>query len=411
MTKRIIYLTTMLVILTIFVMSIITITAFSKESKTTLNKLHPCGVKKSTYKIKVNHGIKPISKTKLGKVNILEQLDLTDDFPNPGDQGYQGSCVGWAVGYSYKSYQEERERSWGSKTSDHIFSPSYIYNQINGGYDGGSYIEDALMLLVDKGCTTLNNMPYNQNDYTTQPTAQQNYNASQYKSLNAYYTYDYELIKQWMAENNDGAVIAIPVSEDFDYLNEVNDIYDVYDSDSFRGYHALSIIGYDDNKQAFKIINSWGSGWGIEGYGWIDYDFITNQSCPMYVMEDVIGDYPSPSPSISPSPSLSPSKPPYNPYLLFNKFKELKNKGIGHDWEYWVRSNNHNGKLLKKNKKFYTHSSKVWLKALEYDYTRSDYSSKTVYLKKGTNNIKLRVYENNNRHNKYADVQFTIFRK
>lgn len=399
MKKSLGYLITTMAIMTVFTASAIGISAFKKNDLPTLNKLHPCGVKKSSFKVKVSHGIKPISKAKIGKVNILESLDLTNEFPNPGDQGYQGSCVGWAVGYGYKSYQEERERGWGSKTISHNFSPAYIYNQINGGYDGGAYIEDALMLLVNKGCTTLDDMPYNQNDCTTQPTLQQNYNASQFKALNAYYTYNPELIKQWMAENNDGTVLAIPVSSDFDYLNEVNDVYDIYDSSSFRGYHALSVIGYDDNKHAFKIINSWGTGWGIEGYGWIDYDLIVNQSCPMYVMEDII-DY-------NPSPSISP----YKPYLLFNKFKELKNKGIGHDWEYWVKTNNSYGKSLKKNKKLYTSAKKVWVKALEYDYVRSDYSSKIVSLKKGTNNIKLRVYEDNKTYRKYADVQFTIIRK
>jgi len=37
------------------------------------------------------------------------------------------------------------------------------------------------------------------------------------------------------------------------------------------GGHAVAIVGYDDSKQAFKIANSWGTGWGVNGYGWISY--------------------------------------------------------------------------------------------------------------------------------------------
>jgi len=35
----------------------------------------------------------------------------------------------------------------------------------------------------------------------------------------------------------------------------------------------MLICGYDDNINSFKVLNSWGSGWGNMGYIWIDYDF------------------------------------------------------------------------------------------------------------------------------------------
>lgn len=44
------------------------------------------------------------------------------------------------------------------------------------------------------------------------------------------------------------------------------------------GGHAVDIIGWDDNKMcsnnsigAFKVKNSWGNGWGIDGYFWLPY--------------------------------------------------------------------------------------------------------------------------------------------
>lgn len=33
----------------------------------------------------------------------------------------------------------------------------------------------------------------------------------------------------------------------------------------------MVIVGYEDRRSAFKIVNSWGTRWGIGGYGWIDY--------------------------------------------------------------------------------------------------------------------------------------------
>ena len=36
--------------------------------------------------------------------------------------------------------------------------------------------------------------------------------------------------------------------------------------------HAVTIVGWDDDKNAWLIKNSWGSWWGDNGYMWIDYD-------------------------------------------------------------------------------------------------------------------------------------------
>ena len=38
-------------------------------------------------------------------------------------------------------------------------------------------------------------------------------------------------------------------------------------------YHAMTIVGYDDNigDGAFLVVNSWGSNWGKNGKFWIKY--------------------------------------------------------------------------------------------------------------------------------------------
>jgi len=47
------------------------------------------------------------------------------------------------------------------------------------------------------------------------------------------------------------------------------------------GGHAVVAVGYDDDveigesKGALRIRNSWGRGWGHDGYGWLPYDYVT----------------------------------------------------------------------------------------------------------------------------------------
>lgn len=41
--------------------------------------------------------------------------------------------------------------------------------------------------------------------------------------------------------------------------------------DKDRGGHLVLVVGYDDTMQAWLIKNSWGTGWGDGGFGWIGY--------------------------------------------------------------------------------------------------------------------------------------------
>ena len=42
------------------------------------------------------------------------------------------------------------------------------------------------------------------------------------------------------------------------------------------GGHAVMAVGYDDSKQAVLVRNSWGTDWGIRGYFYMPYGYITN---------------------------------------------------------------------------------------------------------------------------------------
>ena len=66
---------------------------------------------------------------KLGRTD--RGIDLSALLPEVGYQGMLNSCTTWAVGYAVKSFQENVERNWGVVSEDHIFSPSFLYNQRN----------------------------------------------------------------------------------------------------------------------------------------------------------------------------------------------------------------------------------------------------------------------------------------
>lgn len=42
------------------------------------------------------------------------------------------------------------------------------------------------------------------------------------------------------------------------------------------GGHAVLAVGYDDESQRFIVRNSWGTGWGMDGYCTMPYGYLTD---------------------------------------------------------------------------------------------------------------------------------------
>ena len=212
-------------------------------------------------------------------------IDLSANFPPVGNQGIQNSCVGWAVGYALKSFQERLEERWefGPAT---MFSPAWIYNQINGGSDQGSHIHEALRLIVDEGAATLTTMPYIERDYRSQPTDRATREARQYRAENLGRVPGTLQIKAALF-NRHPVVIGMRVHENFNRLSGTNPVYSTF-SGPVVGLHAVTIVGYDDNRfgGAFKVINSYGTGWGDDGYFWLPYEHFRRIAFEAFVLQD-----------------------------------------------------------------------------------------------------------------------------
>jgi len=118
----------------------------------------------------------PLASLPFSGTELPRQVDLSGDLPPPGRQGNQNSCVAWSLAYALKSYHEHREEKWplttmfGEAELAYVFSPAFIYNQINNGRDGGSYMRDGLNLLSEKGAALWRDMPYREDDYEAQPS-------------------------------------------------------------------------------------------------------------------------------------------------------------------------------------------------------------------------------------------------
>lgn len=253
-------------------------------------RLHPLGAKFDT----IPAGKIFLKKALADTLSLPSSFDLSTNgyLPPVGDQGKIGSCVAWATGYYLLTYDIAKANpGWNPVLASDEFSPSWIYDQISCGVDGGSYPVDAMSLITADGCDTLADFPYYGSAYVyAMPSAASFAAALPYARLSwEYLSLDAATIKTMLASGQP-VVIAIEVyTPDFDTL-DTNGIYDstnaftnyepstwgAYSNSNFRGGHAICLIGYDDSKGAFKFINQWGTSFGLSGYGWITYGFLNN---------------------------------------------------------------------------------------------------------------------------------------
>jgi uncharacterized protein YvpB len=229
-----------------------------------------------------------------GKLLVGQTLPASVDLrgssmPKPGYQMGQ-SCVGWATTYAMKTYQEAKSHSWDVyNVHQYRFTPYWTYDHIFHEPNGYSFVPDALEFLRTKGADQI--MHY-WPSYGGKPTPGYSPESTQatFAHCMKYQCASWigmpteqNAIKSVLAAGRP-VVISLTTRAQFDNLGP-GGIYNDSTSASTGG-HAVSLIGYDDAKGAFLLINSWGANWGTNGYGWIAYSLLGNTISSAYDVID-----------------------------------------------------------------------------------------------------------------------------
>ncbi len=221
-----------------------------------------------------------------GAGGLPDKVDLTttNKFPDPGNQGSQGSCTAWACAYAVKTYQEAVEGQYSPSSFEQIFSPSFVYYFTNNAQGDPnrcinaavSTIKTVMDLLKTRGAATLATMSYNETICASPPSQAaldeaKNYTIRDYARLTTK-----NEVRRSLSEGNP-VIIGIVVGETF--MEAGGEEWTLQDyqadlSDPAAGGHAFVIVGYDDSAQRFKVMNSWGLNWGENGFWYISYEAI-----------------------------------------------------------------------------------------------------------------------------------------
>tara|TARA_B110000444_G_scaffold236467_1_gene248358 strand:+ start:326 stop:1606 length:1281 start_codon:yes stop_codon:yes gene_type:complete len=214
------------------------------------------------------------------------------------------SCVGFAVAngaltivYNMVNNITNFDEKWINR-----FDPYYVYSAINDPDRScnvnedcgcGTHIYEALNLIKQYGAKKVFISPkldcqdilflsdlrelfpitgyYSIDDYVS---------LCDYKKINNQWDVDVHIdwIKSWLSNGNP-IIAGIDVGDNFNDISSYSPLYSSRQGD--KAGHAVTIVGYDNYKYggAFRILNSYGTDWGDNGYFWMTYtDFEKNCS-------------------------------------------------------------------------------------------------------------------------------------
>ena len=210
---------------------------------------------------------------------LPESVSLLRFAPDRKNQGHQGSCVAWSSVYAARSIIEAA--ATGQNGNSTAFSPSFVYNQIGLQGCEGSFIQKAMEFMTSKGAVPFSTFPYDDQDCSRQPNSTQWNDAAQNRmhgftrltesaDVNGI---NIRAVKEHLAKDAPvviGMMVGGTFMQDMMGKERWTPGPDDRSQEGFGG-HAMCVIGYDDRRQAFQLMNSWGPEWGNNGVAWVHY--------------------------------------------------------------------------------------------------------------------------------------------
>jgi len=217
-------------------------------------------------------------------MNLPPKVDLRLTCPPVYNQGQLGSCTANALSGAFEFGKKKQRKA--------VFMPSRLFLYYNErvaihteSSDSGAFLRDGIKSLNKQGICKEKEWTYDDDSapgakFTQKPPASCYKNAQQNQILSY----------QRLNSNNINSLKGC-LAEGFPFAFG----YTVYDSfmtaavaknglmpmpdfskEKVVGGHAVLAVGYDEKKQMVLVRNSWDTTWGIKGYFWMPYAYITN---------------------------------------------------------------------------------------------------------------------------------------
>jgi C1A family cysteine protease len=204
-------------------------------------------------------------------------IDLRPRCPAIYDQGQLGSCTANAIAAALEF--DQMKQGEGTMVLSRLFI--YYNERVMEGTvssDSGAAIRDGIKSVNRQGACPETEWPYDITQFATQPPAQAYQDAMQHRSM------QYARVPRNLGQMKACLMTGYPFVFGFT-------VYESFESsavastgivplpahdEQILGGHAVVAVGYDDIQQRFLVRNSWGDGWGMQGYCTMPYAYLLN---------------------------------------------------------------------------------------------------------------------------------------
>jgi len=229
----------------------------------------------------------------LKKKTLPKSINLREWCSPIEDQGMLGSCTAHA-GAGIIEYYERK--SFGMHIdASRLFLYKVTRNLMKMKGDTGAYLRTTIGAMVLFGVPPEDYWPYadEEKKFDKEPPAFCYAFAQNYQTIK-YYRHDppetpantiLNRVKTYLSSGHP-AMFGFTVYNSIEQAEKTGKIPFPSSREKIEGGHAVAVVGYDDSIKinntygqkettgALLIRNSWGKGWGEEGYGWLPYDYI-----------------------------------------------------------------------------------------------------------------------------------------
>jgi hypothetical protein len=208
-----------------------------------------------------------------GGVAIATALDYSGDIKHVRDSGDEGSVVGQALA-TVLEFQIHK-----ALNEDHQISARYLYYVARkamgtANTDSGATLSDAVAALKNDGAVEDSAWPYVPGQFAEHPPAALE-SARHFHITSVRAVKGLADLKHALQQNGPTVVgISLFSSAMTAAVAKSGAIPMPGAKEQLVGGHAVVVVGYDDERQVVKFVNSWGNGWGQRGFGSLPYKYL-----------------------------------------------------------------------------------------------------------------------------------------
>lgn len=197
------------------------------------------------------------------------------------DQGDVGSCVSFGI-------KADLENLIVSLTNDKTFQASVWFIYITSRLFDGQSLDDDNGTTLRTGCGALRTngtcrditLPYSYANMRLLPSREMTEEAGYLANMITYFEVNRSrrIMKYIIGTLGYYVLIGFSVFPSYstDEVNRTGDIPYPNENEKEVGGHCVNLIGWDDNRQVYIVLNSYGEGWGNKGLGTLPYSYFEN---------------------------------------------------------------------------------------------------------------------------------------